>query len=48
MTSDDVLKIRDAFELVWTGKKPDWHGTYSGNRVAIHDFGRFAFLVPPG
>ena len=48
MTSDDVLHIRDAFELIWNGKKPDWNGTYSGHRVAIHDFGRFAFLVPPG
>jgi glyoxylase-like metal-dependent hydrolase (beta-lactamase superfamily II) len=48
MTSDYVLHIRDAFEFVWSGKKPDWHGTYSGHRVAIHDFGRFAFLVPPG
>ena len=48
LTADDVLAIRDAFELVWSGKKSDWQGTYSGYRVAIHDFGRFAFLVPPG
>lgn len=43
----DVLAIRDAFEMVWHGKGPDWHGSYEGHRVAIHDFGRFAFLTPP-
>ena len=48
LTGEDVLTVRDAFELVWNGKKPDWHGAYTGHRVAIHDFGRFAFLVPPG
>ncbi len=48
LTGDDVLIVRDAFDLVWNGKVPDWHGSYEGHRVAIHDFGRFAFLVPPG
>ena len=47
LTGDDVLTIRDAFELVWKGAKPNWHGSYAGHRVAIHDFGEFAFLVPP-
>lgn len=44
---EDVLAMRDAFELVWHGKRPDWHGSYEGHRVAIHDFERFAFLTPP-
>jgi glyoxylase-like metal-dependent hydrolase (beta-lactamase superfamily II) len=48
LTGDDVLAIRGAFETVWTGRRPDRRGTYEGHRVAIHDFGRFAFLVPPG
>ncbi|MGH2615388.1 MAG: MBL fold metallo-hydrolase [Thermomicrobiales bacterium] len=46
--AQDVIAIRDAFESVWNGKAPNWHGTYSGRRVAIHDFGRFSFLLPPG
>lgn len=48
LTGDDALAIRDAFELVWHGKRPDWRGSYEGHGVAIHDFGRFAFLTPPG
>jgi glyoxylase-like metal-dependent hydrolase (beta-lactamase superfamily II) len=48
LTGDDMLAIRDAFDLVWNGKAPDWHGSYEGHPVAIYDFGRFAFLVPPG
>lgn len=48
LIGDDVLIFRDAFDLVWNGRGPDWHGSYEGHRVAIHDFGRFAFLVPPG
>lgn len=47
MTGDDLIAIRDAFEMVWGGAEPDWQGSYEGRRIAIHDFGRFAFLVPP-
>jgi glyoxylase-like metal-dependent hydrolase (beta-lactamase superfamily II) len=48
LTGDDLLDIRDAFDHVWHGRAPEWHGSYARHRVAIHDFGRFAFLVPPG
>ena len=47
ITGEDVLAMRDGFDRVWDGRQPDWHGAYAGHRVAIHDFGRFAFLVPP-
>jgi hypothetical protein len=48
LNGKDVILIRDAFEAVWNGKAPDWYGSYAGRRVAIHDFGRFSFLLPPG
>jgi glyoxylase-like metal-dependent hydrolase (beta-lactamase superfamily II) len=47
LTGDALLAIRDAFDHVWHGRAPEWHGSYARHRVAIHDFGRFAFLVPP-
>jgi glyoxylase-like metal-dependent hydrolase (beta-lactamase superfamily II) len=48
LRGQDLIAIRDAFETVWNGKAPNWHGSYAGRRVAIHDFGQFSFLLPPG
>jgi len=47
MNPADVLAIRDAFELTWSGRGPDHHGSAYGHDVAIYDFGRFSFLLPP-
>ena len=43
----DVLNIRDAFEEVWNGRAPDQDGSLYGYPVAVYDFGRFSFLLPP-
>jgi glyoxylase-like metal-dependent hydrolase (beta-lactamase superfamily II) len=45
VTPADVRAIRDAFELVWQGRKSDAFGSTYGYDVAIHDFGRFSFLL---
>jgi hypothetical protein len=46
ITPDDVLAIRDAFETVCEGRKPDQRGSLYGYQVNIHDFRRFSFLLP--
>lgn len=42
----DVLAIRDAFEEVWDGRRPDRLGSLYGYAVSIYDFGAFSFLLP--
>lgn len=48
LVPDDVRAIRDAYETVWAGRAPERYGSLFGHRAAIHDFGRFSFLLPPG
>ena len=43
----DVLTIHDAFEEVWNGRAADQHSSLYGYPVAVYDFGRFSFLLPP-
>jgi glyoxylase-like metal-dependent hydrolase (beta-lactamase superfamily II) len=47
LTPADVLAIRDAYELVWSGRAPDRAGELFGFDVVTHDFGRFSFLLAP-
>ena len=44
----DILTIHDAFEEVWNGRAPVQYGSLYGYPVAVYDFGRFSFLLPPG
>lgn len=48
LTFADLLAIRDAFEEVWAGREPDRDGELFGFDLAIHNFGRFSFLLPRG
>jgi glyoxylase-like metal-dependent hydrolase (beta-lactamase superfamily II) len=43
----DVLAIRDAYELVWSGRAPDRSSELFGLDIVKHDFGRFSFLLAP-
>jgi glyoxylase-like metal-dependent hydrolase (beta-lactamase superfamily II) len=43
----DIHVIRDAFEEVWNGRAPDQYSSLYGYSVAVYDFGRFSFLLPP-
>ena len=47
LVPSDILVIRGAFEEVWGGRPPEGHGSLYGHPVAIYDFGRFSFLLPP-
>jgi hypothetical protein len=42
------VAIRDAFEMVMAGTARMQLGTYNQFRVAVFNFERFAFLLPPG
>lgn len=44
----DVGAVREAYDLVWAGRTPDRNGTLFGLDLTIHDFEKFAFLMPPG
>ena len=44
----DVRAIHEAYEAVWTGRAPDGRTELYGYEAAVHDFGRFSFLLPPG
>jgi glyoxylase-like metal-dependent hydrolase (beta-lactamase superfamily II) len=46
LTPDNVREIRDAYETIWAGRPRDRDDEQSGYRVAVHDFGRFSFLLP--
>jgi hypothetical protein len=48
LTFADLLAIRDAYEKVWAGREPEREGELFGYSLAIHDFDRFAFLLPRG
>lgn len=48
LRKEDVTAIRDAFETVWSSRAADHRGSSHGYPVAIHEFGRFSFLLPPG
>jgi glyoxylase-like metal-dependent hydrolase (beta-lactamase superfamily II) len=46
LTPGDVREIHEAYESVWAGRARDRDDVQSGIPVAIHDFGRFTFLLP--
>jgi glyoxylase-like metal-dependent hydrolase (beta-lactamase superfamily II) len=46
IVAEEMVAIRDAYETVWAGRAPDHFGSAYGYRVAIHDFGRYSFLLP--
>jgi glyoxylase-like metal-dependent hydrolase (beta-lactamase superfamily II) len=46
VSPQDMVAMPDAFEEVWHGRPPDALGSAYGYRVAVHDFGRFSFLLP--
>ena len=48
ISPEDVLTIRQAYEEVWNGRLPDRKSTLFGFDLAVYDFGRFSFLMPPG
>jgi glyoxylase-like metal-dependent hydrolase (beta-lactamase superfamily II) len=48
LAPDVVIAIRDAYEELWDGRKPDHNGALFGYQLTVHDFGQFSFLMPTG
>jgi glyoxylase-like metal-dependent hydrolase (beta-lactamase superfamily II) len=48
ISPEDMLAIRDAYEQVWAGRPAESDDSLFGFPLTIHDFDRFAFLMPAG